>query len=255
MDPYRNACGIINGLCWLLNGALRGVIDSATGTTGGFGANPWLSKMLLGLNLIRNGFADPVIYGTPGPGDWEAWGTGVLSTVEGLVLYFVVQGLGPLAKLPLQVLGSLLTTINSVAAIAIFSINWASAATKNTAITRTKFAGQILSQVAGVPNPIKFSSDFTEGDSTIIVVVLDVSGGVGTAACIWAVTGENWDKYPGAGGGGAGVRAGKASAQQSAAPRAGRRRPGQAKLARRKPGAGSPEINQRNGRPATLPSP
>ena len=193
MNTIIKAFGICNGLCWLANGALRGVIDAYTGQTEGIGTNPWLGKILLGLNFIRNGFADPVLYGTPGPADWAAWGTGVLSSVEGLIL-FTFKQLGGLAGPPLAVLGSVLTSLNSIAAISLFSYNWSLATTKDTDITRTKFAGQILTMAAGVPNPIKFLGDETEGITTGIVVALDVLAGLGAAACIWAVLGMNWDK-------------------------------------------------------------
>ena len=93
MNPWIKACGIINGLCWLANGVLRGIIDAYTGETSGIGANPWLLPILLGLNIIRNGFADPAIdSATPGPTDWSAWGTGLLSSVEALFLFFLTRG-------------------------------------------------------------------------------------------------------------------------------------------------------------------
>ena len=80
MNPIIKAFGIVNGLCWLANGALRGFIDYYTGQSKGFGElqTATLSKALLGFNFVRNGFADPVLDGTPGPDDWAAWGTGVL---------------------------------------------------------------------------------------------------------------------------------------------------------------------------------
>ena len=81
-------------------------------------------------------------------------------------------------------------SVNSSSAIALFSYNWSRATTKNTAVNRTKFAGQILTMAGGVLNPVKFFTPYGPG----VVGALDVLTGLGAASCIWAVLGANWDK-------------------------------------------------------------
>jgi hypothetical protein len=181
------AFGILNGLCWLINGLTRGGVDYYTGK--GKPAPPWLGIFLVILNFCRSVFAYPNVSGTADPLEWEAWGVNVFGTAEGLLLYTLAKKL-PADKQALAVLGSILTAINSGTSIIIFSVNWSSSKIKNTAITRAKFAGQILSQAASVPNPIKFFGNIPTG----IVVTLDVLCGAGAASCFWAVLGENWDK-------------------------------------------------------------
>jgi len=195
LTTAAKAFGIVNGLCWLVNGLVRSVIDYYTGATEGIGAklNQVLGKFLLLWNIVRNIFAFPNVSGTATHLEWEAWGIGLLGTIEGILFYFG-KGWSMLAGPGLAVLGSILVAIQSAAAIAVFSLNWAAATTKDTPITRTKFAGQILTMAPGVPNPLKFLGEATEGWAPVIVTALDVLGGLGAAACIWTVLGENWDK-------------------------------------------------------------
>jgi outer membrane protein assembly factor BamB len=194
LTTQAKAFGILNGLCSLANGAIRGVIDAYAGAAQGVGPGPVLGNVLVVFNFFRSLFAYPDISGTADPLDWEAWGVNILGTMVAFFIWTVCRPLSFAAKKPLQVLTSILTMCNSIASIFLFSYNWRDPGANHDKIHSIKFAGQLFSRVAGVVNPLKFFGDASGGESIVLVVGLDILGGIGAASCVWAVTGENWDK-------------------------------------------------------------
>ncbi len=183
------AFGILNGLCVLASGVARGISDAYTGAAPGT-APDWPAPLLVGVNFCRTVCANVIYKGNKATGlEWMAWGVNIFGLGLGALIYDMTR-VKVLPKPAAAQLGSICFMCTSIASIVLFSLNWASSEVKNTALTRTTFAGQLLGQIAGVVNPVKFGAGWAKG----LVVILDIACAAGAASCIWAVTGENWDK-------------------------------------------------------------
>jgi hypothetical protein len=194
-QSLRNAFGIIGGLATLVETFFNVVIDFAPQVDFGAGIAKFRFETFAAMcsAVLVAAAAEPhLLVAEPEPADWILWGLGFVPPACGLIALAVGFEFEEFGEF-LDKLASAELAICSIGIVIFASIAFSKKKSPISTADKLAFAALMLLVIPGIVNPVKYVDIVG-----IVVPILDLFGGLGSAASLFAATAEAWDEPLGA---------------------------------------------------------